>query len=117
MPRPPAFATADADQAGPGVEVDGAERGYARAMRNLGVAYLVGRGVGRDAADAYRWFWLAARHGSAAARLDVEHLEALLDADAITQARLAGLAWERNQAFSGGVGTAPAVTTGGTRGR
>ena len=71
-----------------------ARQGYARALRNLGVAHFVGRGVERDPSAAYGWFWLAARSGSAMAAPDAAHVASLLGEERTAEARLVALRWE-----------------------
>ena len=65
-----------------------------RALRNLGVAHFVGRGVERDPSAAYGWFWLAARSGSAMAAPDAAHVASLLGEERTAEARLVALRWE-----------------------
>ena len=40
-----------------------AERGFAEAQNNLGVMYVLGRGVTKDDAEAVKWFRKAAKQG------------------------------------------------------
>jgi TPR repeat protein len=45
-----------------------AERGFAEAQNNLGLMYVLGRGVPQDDAEAVKWFRRAAEQGYAPAQ-------------------------------------------------
>jgi TPR repeat protein len=75
-----------------------ASQGDPRAMRRLGICHLTGRGVRPDRAAAYRWFWLAERHGDALAKQDALHSGALLPDALRHRARAEGRAWEERRA-------------------
>ena len=74
-----------------------ARQGHERALRNLGVAHFVGRGVERDLAAAYGWFWLADRHGNRLAAADAAHVASLLGSERSARARSEARRWEQEQ--------------------
>ncbi len=82
-----------------------ARQGRARALRNLGVAYFVGRGVPRDLSAAYGWFWLAARNGSEMAAPDAAHVASLLGEERTAEARRVAQRWEEQHRLSTGEAT------------
>jgi TPR repeat protein len=53
-------------------------QGYADAEFSLGLAYAEGRGVKKDAKEAYGWMLRASRHGHAPAIAYVKQIDALM---------------------------------------
>ena len=51
-----------------------AERGFAEAQNNLGLMYVLGRGVTQDDVEAVKWFRRAADQGYAAAQYNLDAL-------------------------------------------
>ncbi len=68
-----------------------AEQGHAQAQVNLGIMYSQGRGVPKDAVQAYRWYTLAANQGDDLAEKFKDHLAKSMTLDELAEAqRLAG---------------------------
>ena len=64
-----------------------ADQDDAKAQSNLGLCYVLGKGVGESKVDAYIWFSLAATHDIQAAKNNLAKLEAVMSSDQVAAAR------------------------------
>ena len=86
-----------------------AEQGNAKAQTNLGITYLIGRGVPQDDAEAMRWFRQAAEQGHAKAQFNLGLMYATGrgvpqdDAEAVRWYRLAADQGDASAQFNLGV--------------
>ncbi len=71
-----------------------AEQGHAQAKVNLGIIYSQGRGVPKDAVQAYRWYTLAASQGDDLADKFKDHLEQSMTLDELAEAQRQAREWK-----------------------
>ena len=71
-----------------------AEQGHTEAQVNLGIIYSQGRGVPKDAVQAYRWYTLAAGQGDDLAEKFKDHLEKPIPPDQIAEAQRLAREWK-----------------------
>jgi TPR repeat protein len=70
-----------------------AEQNDAKAQSNLGLCYVIGRGVPEDRIEAYLWFQLATAQGVESARNNPAKLEAMLSPEQLTEGKRRGDRW------------------------
>ncbi len=70
-----------------------AEQGHAQAQVNLGIIYSQGRGVPKDAVQAYRWYTLAASQGDDLAEKFKNFLAKSMTLDQLAEAQRLAREW------------------------
>lgn|GEM_PF-4532230 len=70
-----------------------ANLGYVDSQFDMGVLYERGAGVPQNLGEAYKWYSIAAKAGDAVSKTRVEVLSSQLDAQALTTARAAAIAF------------------------
>ncbi len=78
-----------------------AEQGHAQAQVNLGIIYSQGRGVPKDAVQAYRWYILAANQGDDLAEKFTDHWEKSMTLDQLAEAQRLAREWKPTGKGSG----------------
>ncbi len=71
-----------------------ANQGHAQAQVNLGILYSQGRGVPKDAVQAYMWYTLAAGQGDDLADKFKNHLEQSMALDQLAEAKRLAREWQ-----------------------
>ncbi len=70
-----------------------AKQGHTQAQLNLGIMSSQGRGVPKDAVQAYRWYTLAAGQGDDLAGKFKDHLEKSMTLDELAEAQRLAREW------------------------
>jgi TPR repeat protein len=72
--------------------------GVTPAQSRLGIMYASGDGVAQDPIEAHKWFAIAAAHGDAAARSNLQRSQSLCAGAQVTEAMRRVASWERGRA-------------------